>query len=103
MGLPHQSPAFLLGAGSSHDPDSALLLDTNIQVRSSCLSLHQDAAILASALLWDIRKTGVALCEASCGCATPSLHRAASVDDVECRHSVSRPHGKAKGGPWCLL
>ena len=35
MGLPHQSPAFLLGAGSSHDPDSALLLDTNIQVCSS--------------------------------------------------------------------
>ena len=33
MGLPHQSPAFLLGAGSSADPDSALLLDTNIQVR----------------------------------------------------------------------
>lgn len=32
MCLPHQSPAFLLGAGSSHDPDSALLLDTNIQV-----------------------------------------------------------------------
>ena len=36
MGLPHQGPTFLLGAGSSHDPDSALLLDTNIQVRTSC-------------------------------------------------------------------
>ena len=33
MGMPHQSPAFLLGAGSSNDPDSALLLDTNIQVQ----------------------------------------------------------------------
>ena len=33
MGIPHQSPAFLLGAGSNTDPDSALLLDTNIQVR----------------------------------------------------------------------
>ena len=37
MGMPHQSPAFLLGAGSSHDPDSALLLDTNIQVCTSRL------------------------------------------------------------------
>lgn len=35
MGMPHHGPAFLLGAGSGHDPDAALLLDTNIQV-----SLH---------------------------------------------------------------
>jgi len=39
MGMPHhQSPAFLLGAGSSNDPDSAILLDTNIQVRIACRS-----------------------------------------------------------------
>ena len=31
--MPHSSAAFLLGSGASANPESALLLDTNIQVR----------------------------------------------------------------------
>lgn len=32
--MPHSSAAFLLGPGTAADPESALLLDTNIQVRA---------------------------------------------------------------------